>query len=73
MTGSFCLSDAALNARYTFADLKPSYSGDNEKGGQPGSSTSRHPSSQIFERRDITENAFTGAVVLDRNLNGTMW
>ena len=67
----FQFSDDAFNSRNPFIASKPPYQRrqwEGEVGGPIGKKTSFIAD---FERRDINENAFVNAVVLDSNLNIT--
>ncbi len=66
---TFQFSDAAFNARNPFVTTKPPFQRrqwEGELGGPLGKKTSFFFD---FERRDINENAFVSAFILDSNLN----
>ncbi|MDP9171389.1 MAG: carboxypeptidase-like regulatory domain-containing protein [Acidobacteriota bacterium] len=67
----FQFSDAAFNSRNPFNAIKPPYQRrqwEGEAGGPIGKKTSFFAD---FERRDINENAFVNAVILDASFNVT--
>ena len=62
-------SDAALNSRNTFVASKPPYQRRQWEGELSGAFGKKTSFSTDFERRDINENAFVNALILDPSLN----
>ena len=65
----FQFSDAALNSRNPYVATKPPYQRRQWEGEVSGPIGKKTSFLADFERRDILENAFVNAVVLDTNLN----
>jgi hypothetical protein len=67
----FQFSDASFNSRNPFVTSKPPYQRRQWEGETSGPIGKKTSFFFDFERRDITENAFINAIILDANLNPT--
>jgi hypothetical protein len=67
----FLFSDAALNSRNPFNATKPPYRREQWEGEVSGRLGKKTSFFADFERRNISDNVFVNAVILDRNLNPT--